>query len=636
MFYLIQAVLLAITFIVYYFPQKKFAGKVQRITFAEIIYYSVCSWFLSNAVVFLFVCFMDGRTPLLVYSKLSHCFDWRMFSLKFVMSFFVATFLLMAFFYFFKFRLSSRDVTKSKTVNFVLYAVSFVVLFGAFALLLGTFWCKGRFPMDSPEIVYYTMGNEANIVDYSIFTDIAVFVSLSVLLSVFFIFVPVAIAKHIKTHSVCISFFSKQIYAASGHVFVVLSLAFCVFIIVSSAVLLHPFEYVKIALSKTAAPVESEFYKSEYVEPRLENIVFPEQKKNLIIVFLESMESSYADFSSGGLFETNLIPHLTDIAKENINFSNSNLLGGGIDVAGTGWTVAGMLSKFSGLPFQISRNRNNTENGFLPKATTLTDILAQNGYRQRFLFGSKKHFASRDLLLEPHGSVEIHDIDWYKSNGLLEKNYHAFWGFEDSKLYEFAKYELDDLSRQSEPFMLGLLTVDTHMPEGYICSLCDASEKWQMKNVISCADRQIANFLDWAKKQSWYDDTLIVLVGDHLFMTGDNTDFFKDEKNDDEAALENASPFLRPHNERRWINIFINAEPVAAAASDIFHDRNFSSFDIFPTVISALGCEIKGNRLGLGTDLFSGEKTLVERYKLEYINHELTRKNIQYQNMAKK
>ena len=40
-----------------------------------------------------------------------------------------------------------------------------------------------------------------------------------------------------------------------------------------------------------------------------------------------------------------------------------------------------------------------------------------------------------------------------------------------------------------------------------------------------------------------------------------------------------------------------------------------------------MGCEIEGNRLGVGTNLFSGEKTIVEEHGLEFINKEFEKKS---------
>ena len=45
--------------------------------------------------------------------------------------------------------------------------------------------------------------------------------------------------------------------------------------------------------------------------------------------------------------------------------------------------------------------------------------------------------------------------------------------------------------------------------------------------------------------------------------------------------------------------------------------------DMLPTVLSAMGFEIEGDRLGLGTDLFSERDTLLERRGAEWLEKEL-------------
>ena len=412
------------------------------------------------------------------------------------------------------------------------------------------------------------------------------------------------------------------------------------YLIFTSAILFCSLFYLYFALNineyaatikKYSEPaVDSDFYLSEYITPKYENIVFPEDKKNLIVILMESMESSFSDKESGGVLDKNLIPHLTKIADENVNFSGTQKLGGGIDLSGTGWTIAGMTAKFAGLPYNIRGAENQNSPFFLPAAVTLTDILSNAGYRQRFIFGSDKHFASRDSLLETHGNVEIHDIAWYKAHGMLPESYNVFWGFEDSKLFDFAKYELSDLASLSEPFMLGLLTVDTHMPTGYQCKLCPETEDMPLKNTILCADNLVYDFLEWCKTQTWYEQTVIVLMGDHLFMATQDTNPFGDDSYLTAHRLKSELGGM-DGNPRRWLDIFINADFHAEKLQT--KNRKFSSFDMFPTILASLGCEISGNRLGFGVNLFSDEKTLTERFSEEYINENLMKRNRQYENL---
>ena len=67
---------------------------------------------------------------------------------------------------------------------------------------------------------------------------------------------------------------------------------------------------------------------------------------------------------------------------------------------------------------------------------------------------------------------------------------------------------------------------------------------------------------------------------------------------------------------RTTYNCIINPAKQAISTKN----REFSSLDMFPTTLSAIGAQIKGDRLGLGTDLFSSSKTLCEQLgKEEYM-----------------
>ena len=52
--------------------------------------------------------------------------------------------------------------------------------------------------------------------------------------------------------------------------------------------------------------------------------------------------------------------------------------------------------------------------------------------------------------------------------------------------------------------------------------------------------------------------------------------------------------------------------------------------DLFPTTLAALGCEIEGDRLGLGTNLFSGKKTLAEEMGYDRFDRDISQKSEYY------
>ena len=179
------------------------------------------------------------------------------------------------------------------------------------------------------------------------------------------------------------------------------------------------------------------------------------------------------------------------------------------------------------------------------------------------------------------------------------QDYYEWWGYEDSKLFKFAKNELLNLSKKNEPFNLTLLTTNTHHIGGYIEKGCEKKYKEKFKNAVACSDKQIYEFVEWVKRQDFYKNTTIVIIGDHLSM--------------DSAFFENVDGSKRTN-----YNVFINANKDAANTTN----KIFNTLDIFPTTISSIGGNIEGDRLALGTDLFSNTKTLYEEYGKEYVDNE--------------
>ena len=355
---------------------------------------------------------------------------------------------------------------------------------------------------------------------------------------------------------------------------------------------------------------ESKFIEDEYVDPTDVEVVFPEQKRNLIYIFLESMETTYSDVDDGGAFDENVIPELTEIAQTNEDFSGADpKLNGGYSLAGTTWTMGAMFAQTSGLPLNISISANDmdTQDSFFPGVTTLGDILSDAGYTQTLLIGSEAQFGGRKLYFQEHGNYEMEDYSYAIENGLIPSDYKVWWGYEDQKLFEFAKEKLLQLSQGDEPFNLTMLTVDTHFEDGYVCEQCPTEYDTQYSNVMACSSRQVGEFLKWIQQQDFYENTTIVISGDHPTMDSDYCAEIDQEGNYD----------------RRVFTAYINA---AAYAQDQ-QERTYSTFDNFPTTLAALGVQIDGDRLGLGTNLFSGTKTLLEKFGNSKVNAELKKKS---------
>ncbi len=353
------------------------------------------------------------------------------------------------------------------------------------------------------------------------------------------------------------------------------------------------FEYIHNIINKTT------IFEEQYVVPESAILEFPDEKRNLILIYLESMETTYASREAGGGKENNYIPHLTELARNNVSVSDSSLLGGGRTCRGCEFTMGAIVGTSSGVPFKsmIAGNSMSEYAQFLPGLITLGDILEAEGYTNYFLCGSEAEFGGRKLFYEQHGNYHIQDWLYAREQGYIPADYHVFWGYEDARLFAIARAELDRLGNSGELFNYTMLTIDTHHPEGYICELCDDQYEQPYANAIACSDRQAAEFVSWIEAQEWYENTTVVLLGDHVSMA---TDFWDD--------IDGYA--------RRTYNCFLNVPE----RQDTSHLKNriFDTLDYFPTILAALDVEIEGNRLGFGTNLFSDRQTLLEELGAEY------------------
>ncbi len=358
-------------------------------------------------------------------------------------------------------------------------------------------------------------------------------------------------------------------------------------------------EYISSYMQKTT------IYEDYYVDPNNVKITAPQKNKNLIYIYLESMETTYATVEEGGYQPSeNYIPNLTKLASNNISFSNCEKIGGFRSVTGTTWTMGSLFSTTAGVPFSfpVDGNSMSERTAFASGITVLGDILKQNGYVQKFLCGSDGDFGGRKTYFEQHGNYEVVDLFASRKKGYIPEDYFAWWGHEDKYLYEIAKKELTELSNKDQPFNFTMLTVDTHHVGGYVCDLCERNHDESLADVINCADSQIGEFINWCKEQSFYEDTVIIITGDHPRM--------------DSILIHN-----RYYLDRTIYNCFINTNKDITNLN--FKNREFTAMDIFPTVLSALNFEIEGDKLGLGINLFSNKKTLAEIMGVENLQKEI-------------
>ena len=331
--------------------------------------------------------------------------------------------------------------------------------------------------------------------------------------------------------------------------------------------------------------IYSDLYEKEYVDPKNTDFVFPKEKRNLIMIYLESMEENYAN---SDLVGQNLIPNLKNHQQKELHFEGFHQL------RNQDYTMAAIVEGMCGIPYK--RNIFQGSVGyqiFLDNAVCIPEIFRDNGYQTFFIKGASIKFARTDLFLKKHGFQDIQGaLEIEKNYKLpLDENTGAFSGYQDRVLFEIAKQKLTEISKQNKPFLFEMITLDTHQPDVYLDKKCNKVFN-DDRDIVACADKMIGDFIGWLKEQDFYSDTTIVVLGDHP-ETGRNA-LYPYEKN------------------RRIVNFILNP----AGGFEKQAHTSFTTLDFAPTILNAAGVQFKDGKFGLGRSLFQKNATLFEKMGL--------------------
>ena len=320
-----------------------------------------------------------------------------------------------------------------------------------------------------------------------------------------------------------------------------------------------------------------DYFSSHYVAPGKISLS-SSKPKNLVIIYVESLEAGYADKRR---FGTDLLSDIEDLGG--VSFEHYS------PAPGTGWTIAAIIATQCGIPLKVvlAAHDGNSQGGqiksFLPNATCLGDILASRGYQNIFMGGASLDFAGKGTFLHDHGYQDAYGREEWIRQGTEPSNMNG-WGLYDDDLFLNAKVKLQELHKTGQPFNLTLLTVDTHHPGGNFSKSCLRSGAKEFVDIVKCSSVEVSNFVLHMKNSGYLKDTNVVILGDHLAMVNPVWD-----------QLNSASG-------RYIFNSFISASPPKKNRDEIV------PFDLFPTILEFIGIDVPGDRLGLGFSAFYESK----------------------------
>lgn len=326
---------------------------------------------------------------------------------------------------------------------------------------------------------------------------------------------------------------------------------------------------------------KTDFFEKHYSLPK--NLEFKNGKKNIVIVLAESFESSFYNLSNGENYAPNL--EALAIAKQN----NQNMLM--IDHASN--TISALTAWFFGVPIKISPNflnYANFDNSF-KNTISVFDILKENGYEMRAIMGSEASFANTGKLFLTHGFSKIKDKKYFDENLFNQDENLGVWGYNDIFIFEQSVKELDELKQQEKPFVLFISTMDTHLTNKR------PFQKYygDYRDAIIHSDKAISSFL---KEIENIKNTAIIAIGDHL------------------------SPRIVPGlpKERRIFNVFFGNIPQISQSKTT---EAICALDIAASILHSSGASWHNGNFGIGTSIFSEQKSLLSILGEKQFNREL-------------
>jgi phosphoglycerol transferase MdoB-like AlkP superfamily enzyme len=238
-------------------------------------------------------------------------------------------------------------------------------------------------------------------------------------------------------------------------------------------------------------------FQTLYPTPTGTTKLFKTEQPNIILVILESFTADVIE-PLGGVKD--LTPRINALCKEGVLFTNMYSSGDRTD--------KGMISILSGYPAQPKSSiiKFPAKTQRLPQ---LNKALKALGYRTSFVYGGDVDFANFRSYLTMAQFDHITGMNDFPKSMNTSK-----WGVHDGFMFDRVMKELD--STQS-PFFKTILTLSSHEPfdvpmEPYIKGTDTES---LFLNSCHYTDACVGNFIDYCKKQSWWENTVVIFTADH-------------------------------------------------------------------------------------------------------------------------
>ncbi|MFN9479120.1 MAG: LTA synthase family protein [Betaproteobacteria bacterium] len=223
----------------------------------------------------------------------------------------------------------------------------------------------------------------------------------------------------------------------------------------------------------------------------------PEKRLNVVLISVESLS---ADVLGAFGNKEGLTPRLDALAAQSLVFTR-------LYATGTR-TVRGLEAISLSLPPTPGHSvvkRPNNDHLF-----TLGEVFAEHGYAPLYIYGGYSYF---DNMQEFFGGNGYTVID-RSALAPADIHYENIWGVADEDLFTLALREIDARAAAGKPFFAHIMTTSNHRPFSYPEGRIDIPPGSGRAGAVKYTDWAIGDFIDRARKQAWFDNTVFVIVAD--------------------------------------------------------------------------------------------------------------------------
>jgi phosphoglycerol transferase MdoB-like AlkP superfamily enzyme len=234
----------------------------------------------------------------------------------------------------------------------------------------------------------------------------------------------------------------------------------------------------------------------------------PEVHKNIVLITVESLSASFLNHYGN---TANITPYIDNLMDESLVFNNMYATGNR--------TVRGLEAVTLCLPPSPGESiiKRPDNSGLFSTGK----VLREKGYIVQFLYGGDSYFDNMETFFSGNGYEVIDKKSFTKD----EITFGNIWGVCDEDMYNKAIQVFNDNAKTGKPFLGHIMTASNHRPFTYPEGKIDIPHDSKSRNGgVKYTDYAIGRFIEMAKKQSWFDNTVFVITADHCASSAGKTE----------------------------------------------------------------------------------------------------------------